>query len=165
MGDQALVLRMAERSDAQAIHDLISQLAVFLGDDGKFVASAEDYAEHGFGDDPKFDCVLAELDGEPVGLCLYFQSFSTWFGKPGVYVQDLFVSDKARGLGLGKRLMAKVAQISAAKGCAYLRLSVDTDNQSAQDFYSGIGMAWSSSEKIYALRLDDFQSFAASCSD
>ncbi|WP_157747580.1 GNAT family N-acetyltransferase [Cohaesibacter sp. ES.047] len=152
-----LRFRVAQKTDAALIHHMVSELSAFLGDTEKHVARAEDYAEHGFGDVPAFEAVIAELDGEAVGMCLYFNSFSTWQGKPGFYVQDLYVSNKARGLGLGRKLIEQVAAIGRDRGCCYLRLSVDAANLSAQGFYEACGFQWSESEKIFAVKGDAFR--------
>ena len=96
----------------------------------------------------------------PVGLCLFFESFSSWDGRCGVYVQDMYVAEAARGHGLGRRLLAEAAAISRARGGSYLRLSVEADNDSAQAFYQRVGLAWSSRERIYQVRDDDFAALA-----
>lgn len=157
----ALSFRFAVREDAPLIHRMVADLSAFLGESEKHQASIADYERYGFGDKPKFECVIAEHGSDAVGMCLFFDSFSTWIGRPGVYVQDLYVSDKVRGLGLGKKLLAHVASIGQARGCAYLRLSVDADNVSAQKFYESCSLQWSSSEKVYAVRNEAFFALAA----
>ena len=155
-----LCLRFAKRDDAPLIHRMVAELAAFLGDSDMHVASAADYAEHGFGETAKFECVIADYQSQPVGMCLFFGSFSTWTGKPGIYVQDLYISDKARGLGLGKKLLAHVARIGVERGCGYLRLSVDAGNASAQAFYQACGLEWSRSEQIFTARGAAFPAIA-----
>lgn len=160
MSEQKVRFRFARREDAGLIHDMVADLSAFLGESAKHKASVEDYVEHGFGASPKFECVLAEYGSEVVGLCLFFTSFSSWIGKPGLYVQDLYVSDKVRGLGVGKKLLAEVADLGRSRGFAYLRLSVDAANASAQAFYESCGLGWSRSEKLYAARDGAFQALA-----
>ncbi|WP_316860240.1 GNAT family N-acetyltransferase [uncultured Cohaesibacter sp.] len=161
----AVQLRMANARDVEAIHRMVAGIAAHLGEAHKHKASAEDYLQYGFCEAPRFECVLAELDGEPVGMCLFFDSFSTWMGKPGLYVQDLFVAPEARGLKLGRRLMAYVARLGKDRGCAYVRLSVDADNVSAQKFYEACGLCWSQSEKLYVARDDAFLALAGEGDD
>lgn len=154
-------VRRAERSDAQAIHDLVVELARAHDAMDKVASSVEDIARDGFGDDPAFEALLAELDGEPVGLCLYFGSYSTWRGQRGLYVQDLVVADRARGLGIGTRLLTEAAAIGKARGCGYLRLSVEADNARAQAFYARHGLAARPAERIYQIDDTGFDRLAA----
>ncbi len=153
-------IRRATEADAGAIHALVIELAAAIGMTGKVVSRIEDIRDRGFGADPAFEALLAERDGAAVGLCLFFESFSTWDGRRGVYVQDIYVSEAARGLGLGRRLLAEAAAISRARGGSYLRLSVEAGNDRAQAFYQRIGLAWSRGERIYQLRGDDFAALA-----
>ena len=153
-------IRRAVEADAGIIHALVVELAAAIGMSGKVASSIEDIREQGFGADPAFEALIAERDGAPVGLCLFFESFSTWDGRRGVYVQDIYVSEAARGLGLGRRLLAEAAAISRARGGSYLRLSVEAENHRAQAFYRRVGLAWSASERIYQVRGDDFAALA-----
>ena len=153
-------LRQAQRADAALIHRMVADLSAFLGETHRHQASVADYEAHGFGEHPRFSCVVAERGSEALGMCLYFDSFSTWMGKPGLYVQDLIVLDKARGLGLGRHLLTHVAAKGKAAGYAYMRLSVDAENVGAQRFYEKCGFSWSASEQLYALKGADFDAFA-----
>ncbi len=154
-------IRRATEADAATIHALVVQLAAAIGRTGKVASRVEDIRDQGFGADPALEALIAERDGAAVGLCLFFESFSTWDGRRGVYVQDIYVSEAARGLGLGRRLLAEAAAISRARGGGYLRLSVEAENDTAQAFYRRIGLAWSNSERIYQVRGDDFAALAA----
>lgn len=156
----AVQLRRATQDDAVEIHRMVRELALFLGEETKHSASPEDYARDGFGDKPRFECILAEVAGEAVGMCLCFDSYSTWLGKPGFYVQDLIVSSKARGLGVGRLLMRHVARMGKERGYAYIRLSVDAQNSKAQGFYETCGLNWSASEKIYFVKNEGFVALA-----
>lgn len=148
-GEGRLTFRFAQKQDAGLIHGMIGALAAFLSDEDKHIASIDDYEHYGFGDAPQFECILAEYGSEPVGMCLFFSIFSSWMGKPGLYVQDLYVCPSARKTGLGKKLLAHVARLGQERGCGYLRLSVDVDNNSAQSFYERCGLCFSPSEKMY----------------
>ena len=94
-------IRRAIEADAGTIHALVIELAAAIGMTGKVASRVEDIRDQGFGADPAFEALIAERDGAAVGLCLFFESFSTWDGRRGVYVQDIYVSEAARGLGLG----------------------------------------------------------------
>ena len=155
-------VRLAGIADAQAVYALVVELAKARNMTEKVVSSAADIARDGFGPDPAFEALIAEVDGADVGLCLFFGSYSTWRGRRGAYVQDLVVADSARGLGVGRRLLAEVAAITQARGGCYLRLSVDDDNIRAQGFYQSSGLSHSQAEQIYVLGDDDFVSLARS---
>ena len=155
-GSEDVTIRRAKRADARLVHDLILALADSLGVTQKVTAVAEDFEREGFGAKPAFETLIAERDGKAVGLCLHFDSFSSWDGRRGVYVQDLFVAESARGLGLGRRLLAEAAAIVHARGGSYLRLSVDAQNTMAQRFYEQVGLYRSTTERIYQVRESAF---------
>ncbi len=157
-----ITVRLAGKADAAAVHDLVVELARSRDAMDKVVSSAADIERDGFGDNPAFEALVAELDGKPVGLCLFFGSYSTWRGKRGIYVQDLVVLDSARSLGVGRRLLAETAAIAKTRGAGYLRLSVDDDNPRAQSFYRRTGLKHSTPEQIYVLDNDDFAALAES---
>ncbi len=156
-----ITVRLAEKRDVEAVYGLVVELARARGMMEKVVSSAADIARDGFGDDPAFEALLAEIDGKAVGLCLFFGSYSTWRGKRGIYVQDLCVAEDARGLGVGDRMLAEVAALGQARGCAYLRLSVDDDNEKAQRFYQRSGLRHSLPERIYVADDEAFVALAA----
>ena len=153
-------IRRATEADAGTIHALVIELAAAIGRTGKVASRVADIRDRGFGPDPAFEALSAERDGAAVGLCLFFESFSSWDGRRGVYVRDIYVAEAARGLGLGRRLLAEAAAISPARGGSYLRLSVAAENVKAQAFYRRIGLAWSRGERIYQVRGDDFAALA-----
>jgi ribosomal protein S18 acetylase RimI-like enzyme len=158
----AVVVRLAGRADAPAIYDLIRELARARGALHKVRSTLEGIERDGFGPDPAFEALIAEVDGRAVGLCLFFGSYSTWRGSRGIYVQDLIVADSARSLGVGQRLLAATAALARARGGSYLRLSVDDDNVRAQTFYRRSGFGHSESELIYVLDEGDFTGLAES---
>jgi len=93
----------------------------------------------GFGPNPIFYCLMAESDGWPAGFALYFFNYSTWLGRPGIYLEDLFVSPEFRGLGIGKALLQQVAAVALQKGCQRLQWEVLDWNTPAIDFYKAMG--------------------------
>lgn len=157
--DDSITIRTAVDSDAATISTLINALAVATGAEDHCRSKPADFLEHGFGESSLFDALLAERNGEAVGLCLYFYSFSTWLGEPGVYIQDLYVGGDQRGSGLGRELIAETIRRSAKNGATHLRLCVDVDNIAAQEFYEAIGMRWRDDEMIFQVDGDAFREF------
>jgi ribosomal protein S18 acetylase RimI-like enzyme len=144
-----IVIRLATAGDAAGIHGMIVELANATGLRQKVTSKPENFLRHGAGDRPAFEAYIAERAGKAVGLCLFFYSFSSWRGEPGVYVQDLYVSGEARGCGLGRRLIAQTVRLAKVRGATYLRLSVARENTAAQQFYRTIGITESEDECIY----------------
>lgn len=132
--------RLAGRDDVPAVHALLSDLAVTLNETDAFRATQEDLLRSGFGTGPAFHVILAEIDAQPVGMTLFFRTFSSWRGKPGLYVQDLHVIEACRGMGYGRRLLSAAALFGKRAGCTHLRLSVAVANAAGRSFYRRIGM-------------------------
>jgi GNAT superfamily N-acetyltransferase len=145
-----IVIREGCIEDAEAIHAALLGIAETVGELHKMTSTADDIRRHGFGLDPAFRTLIAEVNGAFAGICLYFPSFSTWKGHPGVYVQDLYVADVFRGMGIGARLMRRLAWVTREAGGRYIRLAVDTRNFPAQRFYDGLGLTHSDTEQIHA---------------
>jgi ribosomal protein S18 acetylase RimI-like enzyme len=157
-----LTIRLAEAADAETIHAALLAMARAMGAAGKMVSTAENIRTHGFGENPAFEVLVAEIDGAFAGLCLTFPSFSTWRGEPGIYVQDLYVDEVFRGRGLGEELLQAAARRGKARGAGYLRLSVDITNPKAQTFYERLGIVHSSDEQIRMIKGDAFDTLATS---
>ncbi len=119
------ILRPATRDDAPAIAEMVQALAEYQDQGAYMTATIEDFQRNGFGPDRQFVCILAESEGSPVGLAIYFPTYSTWDGKRGLYIQDLFVAESVRGHGVGIRLVREVAQIAKQRDCSHLQLNVD----------------------------------------
>lgn len=132
-------IREAGRSDAATIATLIHELAVFEKLAHEVRVSPEDILRDGFGARPWFECLLAEVDGEAAGFALFFANYSTFEGRPGIYLEDLFVQERARGLGIGRKLMARIAAIVAARGGARIDLGV-LDWNPAREVYHRLGL-------------------------
>lgn len=109
---------------------------------------------------PAIYAFLAERAGKPAGVIVFFMTYSTWYGAPGVYVQDLFVAKASRGEGVGKLLLAAAARWSAARGATHLKLSVDADNQPAQAFYESTGFTHRDDELMYMIGGTEFLELA-----
>jgi GNAT superfamily N-acetyltransferase len=149
----------ATREDAPAIHALLRALALALNRPHDVKSTPADIARYGFGPSPAFETVLARRDGEPVGLVLYFYEFSTWRGCPGVYIQDLYVTNDLRSTGLGRRLLAAVAARAAEHKATYMRLSVDVGNDEGLGFYGRLGFT-APNEQTLVLEGESFEGLA-----
>lgn len=155
-----VLIRPGRIDDVETIHAAILKLGTHMGAPEEITSTAEDLRTYGFGEKPAFSTLVAEVGGEFAGLCLYFPIFSTWMGRPGVYVQDLYVEDRFRGRKIGERLLRRVAAQCREQGGVYLRLSVDSDNEGAKAFYERLGIAWSSYEQTQKIIGEAFLAFA-----
>ena len=132
-------VRPAVPDDAATIVQLVRSLAVYENEPVETVKLTEaDVLRDGFGEPPRFETLLAELDGVPVGFALFFHNYSTWQGRPGLYLEDLYIEEPARGHGLGADLMGELARIAEDRGCARLELSV-LDWNPTREFYHRLG--------------------------
>ncbi len=134
-------VRPATSEDASTIVRFIRGLAEFEREPLSSVKVTEvEIVRDGFGPTPRFESLIAELDGEPVGFALFFMNYSTWEGTAGIYIEDLFVLEEARGLAVGRALMSSVAGIARERGSARVELSV-LDWNPARTFYERLGMS------------------------
>jgi GNAT superfamily N-acetyltransferase len=133
------MIRPATPADIPVIRQLIVDLAVYEKEPDAVKASAADLHEALFGVRPLAEAVLAEHEGQAVGLALFFTTYSTWSGKGSLYLEDLFVQPAARGLGIGKALLVHLAGIALARGYARFEWSVLDWNTPAIGFYKGLG--------------------------
>lgn len=134
------VIRPAGPEDVGTILRLVRELAAYEGLLEQVRARETDLLRDGFGQDPYFQCLLAEVDGEAVGFALFFHNYSTFEGRPGLYLEDLYIAEEARGRNFGRLLMARLAAIALDSGCTRLDLSVLRANP-ARGFYHGLGVA------------------------
>lgn len=132
-------IRPATPADLPLIGALITELAVYekLADEVRFDPAV--LGEHLFGPRPMAEVVIGELDGTPQGFALFFHNFSTFEGRPGIYLEDLFVRPAARGAWLGKALLAELARLAVARGCARFEWSVLDWNEPSIGFYKALG--------------------------
>ena len=156
----ALTFRMATSADAATIHDAVLGLSDAMDERHRVVSTPQDIARHGFGDKPAFEALIAQDGPETAGVCVFFPSFSTYRGKPGAYVLDLYVYPQWRRRGVAGGLLQRVAAITRARGGAYVRLSVDAANVSAQLFYEGLGMKHATRERILSAHDEAFAALA-----
>ena len=147
-----ITIRQAVAEDAVLVHRLLQDLAIALGKGGVMTSTAADIARFGFGEQPHFEALLAFDAAEAVGLAVYFFEFSTWRGRPGVYVQDMYVAPRVRGRGLGRDLMEAVLRRSRERGGSYVKLAVYDGNEQAIGFYRTLGFEICDDEQVLALR-------------
>jgi ribosomal protein S18 acetylase RimI-like enzyme len=160
--ETAVTIRAGEPADAETMHEAIQRLGRSTGLAEKVVSTAADFRRFGFGPDAAFSSLIAEVDAEFAGLCLFFPIFSTWLGRPGVYVQDLYVDERFRGRRIGEKLVRATASWSNQRGGVYLRLSVDAGNHAAQGFYEKVGIAWLDSDRDHGAYGEAFLALARS---
>lgn len=134
-----LRIRTALPADASLVLGFIRELAEYEREPLAVEATAETLRAQLSSAVPPFECLIAELDGSACGFALFFQSYSTWRGRPGLYLEDLFVSESRRGCGVGKALLSRVARTAVERGCARLEWAVLDWNQPAIDFYRALG--------------------------
>ena len=134
-----LSIRPATSADLPLIAQFIRDLAEYerLADEVRFDEAV--LGDRLFGARPYAEVLIGEIDGSPQGFALFFHNFSTFEGKPGVYLEDLFVRPEARGSGLGKALLAALAQIAIERDCARLEWWVLDWNDPAIRFYKKLG--------------------------
>ena len=135
----ATTIRPATAADVPQILVFVRALAAFEREPDAAVATEADLLRDGFGANPFYFCLIAECDGQPAGFALYFFNYSTWTGRPGLYLEDLFVQPAFRGLGIGKALLQWVAAIAVEKNCPRLQWEVLDWNTPAIDFYRAMG--------------------------
>lgn len=135
-----IIVRPAIPADVETILAFIKGLAAFEHEPDAVKATADDLLRDGFGAPPKFEVLLAERAGKPVGFALFFPTYSTWEGRPSLYLEDIFVLEEERGGGVGYQLMKALAAIAVQRGCARLELSVLHWNP-AREFYHRLGLA------------------------
>ena len=134
-----LTIRPATPADVPLILQFIRELAEYEREPQAAVATAADLLRDGFGPEPKFRADIAEWSGEPAGFALYFWNYSTWQGKPGLYLEDLFVRPHFRGKGIGKALLVHLAQVALKNNCGRLVWQVLDWNTPSIEFYKSLG--------------------------
>ncbi|GAA3258899.1 GNAT family N-acetyltransferase [Sphingomonas yabuuchiae] len=135
----SITLRPAEPADTATILGFVRELAAFEREPDAVVATEPMLAEALFGVPPAAEAVIAERDGQAVGFALFFANFSTWTGRRGLYLEDLYVTPSARGAGVGKALLIHLAGVARDRGWARFEWSVLDWNMPAVEFYRAMG--------------------------
>ena len=147
----AFSLRPAQPGDVPVIVSLINDLALYERLPEECFAGAGLLHEHLFGPRPYCEVILAEAGGTAAGFALFFHNYSTWLTKPGLYLEDLFVRPEARGLGIGRALLTRLAEIAVERGCGRMEWSVLTWNEPAIGFYEKLGAVPMDGWQVYRL--------------
>ena len=136
--DIDITLRPATPDDADVMARLVSELAAYQDQAARVTAKPADFRKNGFGPDRQFDCIIAERDGAPVGLAIFYPFYSTWDAGRGLFIHDLIVDESVRGTGVGIKLVSEVARSAKERGCNHLQLNVVHANP-ARNFYDRFG--------------------------
>ena len=154
-----VVIRPATVDDAEAIAALNREHAEYEGARDLCHTTAADIRREGFGERPRIEMLIAERAREPVGFAMFHESFSSWEGRSILFLEDLYVSERARGSGLGRKLMARLAAIARMRGCPRLDWLVTHDNP-AVSFYRYLGAGHMEDWHFYRLRGKSLEALA-----
>ena len=157
-----MTIRPATAADVSTILQLIIDLAVYEREPDAVKATVAGLTDTLFGAIPTVEAIVAEADGTVVGMALFFTNYSTWSGRNGIYLEDLYVTPEARGSGLGKALLTRLAQLAVERGCARLEWSVLDWNAPAIGFYRAIGAVPKDEWTVYRLDGDALAALGSS---
>jgi GNAT superfamily N-acetyltransferase len=157
-----LNIRSAIREDVPLLRALIRELAAYEKKAHKVRTTEEDLLRDGFGPEPKFRSLIAEWNDEPAGYAVFFYFYSTFQGRPALFLEDLFVPDRFRGKGIGKALLAAVAKLAIEEKCFGMRWEVLDWNTPAIEFYKRLGAEFLDERRVVALVGDALQKVAGS---
>ena len=153
-----LAIRPAAEKDMPLLSEMIHEFARF--EKLSAVVTEADLARDGFGTDPKFRALLAEWDGKLAGYAFFFGYYSTFEGRPAIFLEDIYVRREFRGKGIGKALMARVAAIAKQENCFGMRWEVLDWNTPAIDFYRNMGATFLDAWKNVMLKGEAFEALA-----
>ena len=132
-------IRLAEKDDAPLIRSFIDKLASYQKEGDSVRVNTSLLSAQLDSANPPFECLVAEFDDFPCGFALFYKNYSTWEGKPGIYLEDLYVEPDYRLHGIGRKLLIKLSEIALERGCTRLDWSVQSTNFKAIQFYSVLG--------------------------
>jgi GNAT superfamily N-acetyltransferase len=155
-------IREAVLTDAAQILAFITELAIYEQAEHEVVATRADIEQSLFAADSPARGLICSRDGQPIGYAVYFLSYSTWLGRKGLYLEDLYISPEQRGSGAGKQLLRHLARIACASGCGRLEWSVLDWNEPAIKFYQSLGAAPQDEWVRYRMEGSILQTFATS---
>jgi GNAT superfamily N-acetyltransferase len=162
MKEQKLEIRSATVADVPLILQLIRDLATYERAPDEVIATEEKLHEVLFGPRPAAEVALAFESDSPVGFAIFFQNFSTWLGRPGLYLEDLFVKPEARGKGYGRALLVHLANIAHERGCGRMEWAVLDWNEPAIQFYRKLGAKPQDEWTVFRLTSDGIADLAKS---
>ncbi|QIO89820.1 N-acetyltransferase [Stenotrophomonas rhizophila] len=154
-------IRMATADDAALILRFIRELAIYEKAESSVQTDEAGIRASLFGADAKAHALICEAGGEAIGYAVYFYNYSTWLGRNGIYLEDLYVSPQQRGSGAGKALLQHIARIAVADGCGRFEWSVLDWNEPAIRFYEAAGAKPQSEWTVYRMEGDALREFAA----
>ncbi|MET0549441.1 MAG: GNAT family N-acetyltransferase [Xanthomonas sp.] len=157
----ALRIRPAVADDAALILRLIRDLARYERAEDAVQTDEAGLRASLFGADARAHALICEADGQPIGYAVYFYNYSTWLGRNGLYLEDLYVDPAHRGVGAGKALLQHLARQAVAEGCGRFEWSVLDWNQPAIDFYEAVGARAQDEWTVYRLQGEALARFAA----
>ncbi|MGE0659584.1 MAG: N-acetyltransferase family protein [Reyranellaceae bacterium] len=160
MSKDGVSVRAARAEDCGALHAMLVALAVYEREPDAVKATPETLRRDGFGPRPHFEAIIAERNGRPVGFALWTSNYSTWEGRAGFFLEDIFVCEEARKYGVGVALMARLARIARDRGLGRIDLNVLTWNP-ARGFYERLGIAHIDDWAPYRLRGEALDRLAA----
>ena len=153
-------IRPATEADLGTIEELIRALAAYERMADEVVMDARLLRKNLFGDRPYAEVLIAEVEGEPAGFALFFHNFSTFVGRPGIYLEDLFVKPEHRGTGLGRALLKRLAEIAVERECGRLEWAVLDWNEPAIGFYKKLGARPNDEWTVFRLAGEALQELA-----
>ena len=156
---EEFVIRFAEPADIPSLLGFIRELAAYEKLEDQVVAT-EDLLQEWLFEKKKAEVLLAILDGKPIGSALFFHNFSTFLGRAGIYLEDLYVQPAYRGNGYGKALLKKLAQITVERGCGRLEWACPDWNQPSIEFYRSLGAVSMDGWTTFRLTGDTLQQMA-----
>ena len=154
------MIRSAQVKDVNSIHKLIVELAIYEKEPDAVIATVEDIERRLFTDKPVAFCHVAEIDGEIVGIAIWFLNYSTWLGKTGLYLEDLFVKPEFRGQGIGLEIMRTLAKLCIENGYERFQWWVLDWNEPSINFYKSIGAEAMDEWTVYRLSGQNLLNFA-----
>jgi len=157
----ACEIRSAKPGDAPVIHAFIRELAEYEKLSQEVVSSEKDIHEALFGERPVAECLLAFFRDQPAGFALFFTTFSTFVGRPGLYLEDIYVRPERRGQGIGKALLIRLAGIARERRCGRMEWSVLDWNEPAIRFYKNLGARPMDEWTVYRLSGSSLEALAA----
>jgi len=157
-------IRSASAEDVGRILDLIRHLAEYHERQDQVVATEEELLRDGFCEHPQFECLVAESNGEIVGMAIFHPNYSIWTARRGLFIDELAVSPRVRGQGIGQKLVSEVAKIALARGCQNLEMNVVHANP-AKNFYDRYGFVHVDDLLTYRLSGQKFKRLASLADD
>ena len=160
-----ILIRNATSNDLDLLIEFIRDIAEFEGLAHEVSFTKDELLESMFGNDRTAEAIIAESEGEAVGFAVYFQNFSTFKGKPGLYLEDLFVKPEWRKHGIGRALLVRLAQIAVERGCPRFEWVALDWNQNAIDFYEKLGAKQLNDWRIFRMEGESLAQLAAQVID